>query len=308
MKIVIAVCKKDLQLAEAQATLIKKLGGLQAHSCLLVVAPEANRLEGKLADILSQAFPRFERHVLKGAIQEPGPAEERLAQPHVLSANQMFQATWRHLISSGNTEEVYWLEPDCVPLNDRWADELARDYLTARAYKKVFMGAFVPKTNITKKDGAWVAEIIEGQQYMMGSGVYPADISQYSGLWSQAKTSPWDALMQWETTRLGYPTTKIVHNHGTKNYKVVEPMTKDGAVLSCDLVNEWGISTTELHIPSDALVIHGCKDTSLIDLVMSKALFKAPKASPNPNKTESNTPDPTKPNETQNKPGFILED
>ena len=279
MKIVIAVCKKDLPLAESQAQLIKKLGGLQAHSCLLVVAPEANRLEGKLADTLASAFPRFERHILQGGVREPSEADRiNHPQPHVLPANQMFQATVKHLIATGNKEEWFWMEPDCTPLNDRWADELTRDYLTANAFKKVFLGPLAPRTEfIRNAKGGWELKVHQGQTFMVGTSVYPPNLNQHSGLWSQAKATPWDALMQWETAKLGQETRKIVHNHGTANYKVAEPMLpgKDG-VLSCEVVNPWGISTETLRIPADALIIHGCKDDTLINLVSSGALFKAP--------------------------------
>ena len=311
MKIAIAVSKRDLPLAVAQSKLILQLGGLHAHSCLLILAPELAGLDTELSDNLKAAFPNFERHLLKGGIREPSDNDIKdHPQPHVIPANQMFQATWRHLIATGNQEEVYWLEPDCVPLHNRWADELARDYLTAQAFKKYFMGVFVPKVDIVRNgDGTFSPRLVNGETHMVGTGIYPPDIRKHSGLWSQAKAVPFDALMQWETSRAGYPTDKILHNHATKEYKLVEALTPEHpATLTCEVINEWGISTDKLVIPITALVVHGCKDTSLIDLVSSGKLFVAPTK----NKVEETTPKKTTAPKTKSKStkksGFTIEE
>jgi hypothetical protein len=90
--------------------------------------------------------------------------------------------------------------------------------------------------------------------------------------------NPWDGVMQWETMRLGMNTEKILHNHATKNYVVQTPGSdKQAAVLTCDVINEFGHSNTEISIPPGSLVLHGCKDTSLIDII-STGLHKKAKA------------------------------
>lgn len=285
MRIAIAVNKHDLQLAEAQSELIKKQGGLAAHQVILFVSREVSHLDGDICNNYKKTAGRFERVVLN--IGKDRSHFENHMFPHVPLANLTFQAAFRHLLKTPSNEEVYWFEPDCVPLDERWADEFSRDYLHAQAMRRFFLGRFLPRVNVVtrtdRKTGEVTRELVPapGETYMMGSGIYPAKLNQYSALWDKALINPWDATMQWETTRAGENTNKILHNHATTNYKVgALGDRKTPTVLTCDVINDFAHSNEELHVPYDALVIHGCKDTSLIDLVASGGLRKqkAPKS------------------------------
>lgn len=280
MKIVIAVSDRDKHLAEAQAELIAKQGGVGAHSCLLVVAPNMQHRIGAIASNLQRAFPSVDILQLTSGVNEPSDKSSPFS--HVIPANQMFQAAINYLIERGNRNPIYWFEPDCVPVAEVWADELARDWLHTHAMGKQFLGHFCKKILIERVNGEISLKEID-ENYMMGSGIYPHDLPRYSTLWKAAKTTPFDVMMQWETSRRGEHTDKILHNHATNNYKVVQPMTDDQpAILSCDVIHSWGRSKKEITVTKDTKVIHGCKDTSLAEIIKNGGLTKQPRVKSNP--------------------------
>lgn len=263
MKIIIPVSERDITLATALSELLVLQGGLGAHHGILLTAPNVTSRDGEIASNLQKAFGTFTRVPLEGGITEVGGPQHPF-QPHVYAANQMFQSAVRWLASTNNQEEWYWFEADNVPLKERWADELSRDYLNSIALRRPFLGKVLPLAIYENKEGVVTIREDAAQPYMMGSGIYPARFDNYSQLWKSAKSIPWDVSCQWEVTPKATDTNKIVHNHSTKEYKQTE-----GNKYSCKLVSEPSRSKTDITIPEDALVFHGCKDTSLLDIVKS---------------------------------------
>lgn len=263
MKIIIPVSERDLTLATALSELLVLQGGLGAHHGVLLTAPNVTSRDGEIASNLQKAFGTFTRVPLEGGITEVGGPQHPF-QPHVYAANQMFQSAVRYLASINNQDEWYWFEADNVPLNERWADELARDYLTSTALRRPFLGKVLPLAIYENKEGSVTIREDAAQPYLMGSAIYPPRVEQYSQLWKAAKSIPWDVTCQWEFVPKSTDTPKLVHNHSTKEYKQV-----DKNKYTCKLVAEPSRSKTEVVIPDEALVFHGCKDTSLIDIVKS---------------------------------------
>lgn len=267
MKIVIAVSERDLELAEAQSNLLLKQGGLSQHTCLLVTAPSIPSFDTKnIVNNLQKAFGSFEHLKLEGAVQEKGHSNPDVAR--IIAKNHMFQATVRHLDATGNSIEWYWFEPDCVPLTERWADEIARDYLMSSVSGRVFMGKTLFKAELQNKNGENVIKEYPDQPYMMKSGVYPPTLSRYSTLWSTARTIPWELSMQWETARTHTDLGKVAHNPNTVKYEKTGP-----GQLSCTVLGQYTRAKNTTNITPDQLVFHGCKDTTIIDMVLSGELF-----------------------------------
>lgn len=263
MKIIIPVSERDITLATALSELLVLQGGLGAHHGVLLTAPNVTSRDGEIASNLQRAFGKFTRVPLEGGITEVGGPQHPF-QPHVYAANQMFQSAVRYLANTDNQEEWYWFEADNVPLKERWADELSRDYLTSIALKRPFMGKVLPLAIYENKEGVVTIKEDAAQPYMMGSGIYPARFDRYSQLWKSAKSIPWDVSCQWEIVPKVTDTPKLLHNHSTKEYKKLDSNT-----FSCNLVAMPSRSKTEVTIPDEALVFHGCKDTSLVDIVKS---------------------------------------
>jgi hypothetical protein len=272
MKIIIPVSERDLSLATALSELLLQQGGLGAHHGVLLTAPNVTARDGEIASNLQKAFGTFTRVPLEGGITEVGGPQHPF-QPHVFAANQMFQSAVRWLASINNQDEWYWFEADNVPLKERWADELARDYLNSVGLRRPFLGKVLPLAIYENKEGSVTIREDAAQPYMMGSGIYPPRFELYSQLWKSAKSIPWDVTCQWEVVPKATATDKIVHNHSTKGYKEVEK-----GKYTCQLVAEPSRSKTEITIPDDALVFHGCKDTSLLDIVKSSLTQSGQKA------------------------------
>lgn len=263
MKIIIPVSERDLALATALSELLVLQGGLGAHHGILLTAPNVTSKDGEIASNLQKAFGTFTRIPLAGGITEVGGPQHPF-QPHVYAANQMFQTAVRWLANSNNTDEWYWFEADNVPLKERWADELSRDYLNSVAIKRPFLGKILPLAIYENKEGTITIREDAAEPYMMGSGIYPPRFDAYSQLWDKAKSIPWDVTCKWEITPRATDTNKILHNHSTKEYKKL-----DNNTYQCKLVSQPSRSKTEVVIPEETLVVHGCKDTSLIDIVKS---------------------------------------
>ena len=273
MKIVHPVSERDLALATAQSELIKKLGHLAAHHGILLLAPSVRSKADEIKNNLQSVYGTFEVIALEGGITEVGGSSNPF-QPHVVAANQMFKSIVSHFIKTNNDKEFFWMEADVCPLNDRWGDELQRDYLTSIAFGKPFLGSVVSGVDFSRdQDGKVVLKEDPAAPFMVGAGLYPARVDRYSGLWKTAINTPWDALMRWEVKNAGVTNSpKIVHNHSTRNYKVVGKNE-----MACEILAQPSRSKTTLTIPEEALLVHGCKDTSLVDIV-SKSLEKAPEA------------------------------
>jgi hypothetical protein len=270
MKIIIPVSQRDLKLAESLSELLLEQGGLGAHHGVLLTAPNCTALDGTIASNLQKAFGTFTRLALEGGITEVG-APANPFQPYVYAANQMFQTAVRWLASTNNQDEFYWFEADNVPLRKGWADEFSKDYMMSVAMKRPFLGKVLPLAIFNNNNGEITIKDDPEQPYMMGSGIYPARVDQFSQLWKLAKSLPWDTTMQWEVVPRCTPTDKIIHNHSTKDYKVA-----DGQ-LTCSFATEPSRSTKTPIIPKEALVFHGCKDDSLIKIISSGALDKKAK-------------------------------
>lgn len=259
MKIVIPVSNRDIHLAEAQAELLAKQGGLAAHTALLVHPYAMYYKLGPILSHLKNVFSKVETAELPFADVDYDPAAP---QPHVVNANQMFKYTVLHLKTVKNTEEWFWFEADCVPLIEGWADAFVRQYRSAVGNGKIYLGKILPGANFQKEGKVW--KIIEDpqSQFMVGAGIYPHNLADVSKLWKHAGAVPFDRYMQWETIPLAQNTNSILHNHGTQEYQI----SKDGKSLVCELASTPSRSSKSLVVPKDTLVIHGCKDTSLLSL------------------------------------------
>lgn len=270
MKIVHPVSERDLSLATAQSELLLKFGHLAAHTGVLLLAPSVASKADAIQNNLKQAYGQFELVQLAGGITEVGGSQNPF-QPHVVAANQMFKSIVKHFIATDNDKEWFWMEADVCPLQDRWADELQRDYLTSIAFGKPFLGSVVAGVEFTRDaEGEFVIREDPASPFMVGAGLYPARVDRYSALWKTALNTPWDALMRWEVKLAGCTnSTKIVHNHSTRNYKLVGKNE-----LTCEILSRPSRSKTEISLPPEALLLHGCKDLSLTSII-SKSLDAA---------------------------------
>lgn len=279
MKVIFPISESDLELSEAQTNLIKALGGVREHEAVILPSPLISHKIKKVRDNLEEAFHNVGVIPVKDSdINEV----QKAGRTHIYQANQMFQLAVRYLAAQGNTNEWYWFEPDCTPLKESWLDELAREYLMSAATGALFLGVRIPRVEyVLQDDGSMVPKIpdIDRAPMMVGTGIYPYNLHNLTSEWRHAKQIPFDfAMGDFIFPKRGKHTNKIVHNLGTAEY-----IHKEGNIFSCKNIKGSVLSREVITIGDDAVVLHGCKDTTMIDYIYGKFVKKPKAKSSQPN-------------------------
>jgi hypothetical protein len=101
---------------------------------------------------------------------------------------------------------------------------------------------------------------------MAGTGIYPKNFTTLSDLWRFEEGVAFDVWIQWEVMKAGLTDTPLIqHNWRSINYRY------DGEVIICDGL-PMPHPDLKLNHPlrDDAVVLHGCKDLSLTNLLLEK--------------------------------------
>jgi len=247
MLLVLPVSKADLKLATKLAGHLALLGNLARHRLLVVGTMLTKDEAGVLKDQLAPSFA--------GADLFIPDSECELGWPQ--SANHLWARTVRHLQRTGNQEPWYWFEADNTPIREDWLDAVETEYNQAA---KPFLGAVQPTRMLDRNTGEFVK--VDGE-HVIGTCVYPADFSKRSLLWSYTRiddgpnVEPFDVYLRHEM-RPQTAVSKLIHNNWrTKNYEI----DADGRIY-CDPIDDLSVYGP---VPTNAAVVHGCKDGSLIE-------------------------------------------
>lgn len=249
MLLVLPISRFDFPRVAKLAEVFGKLGGLSEQEALVVSIEDNGDLAEEYAALLRPLFKKVGVKLFGGMCPTGWP----------MACNFYFAQTARYLeFERGLQEPWYFFEADTVPLRPGWFDALVTEYNQSG---KPFMGVRQetlrrnPETNVV---------VVEGH-HMVGTGIYPPDLSNFSILYKAVGPDPWDVLCQWEIAPRMHPTELIQHNWGTANYR----MGYGGAVVCEDHVaSPWGISHAKALRP-DAMLLHGAKDDTLADLVLA---------------------------------------
>ena len=172
-----------------------------------------------------------------------------------------------HLHHSLNQHPWLWLEVDAVPMDANWANKLQQEY---NACGKPLLGP-VRQTVYRRENGE--VYHVEGDNMMLGVAVYPnwlLNVQELKPLMrdfiklpDQSPDQPFDVYLRWVFSRLGWAhTDSILHNWRSAGY----------ANLEADLI--WTTSDGgggSLDNGQKPLIIHGCKDDSLYNLILNPA-------------------------------------
>jgi len=185
-----------------------------------------------------------------------------------MSPNLVFMAAVRHsvgLVSEG--KPWYFFELDNTPLKPSWADMLERAYgLAQEQYGARFLGV------INETRGIFPG--IQGEnkgKHLVGTSIYPADFFRFSKLTKHLPNTqlPFDVFLQWEVVKQSRETALIQHNWMTKNYR----RDQSGNIV-CDPdrhADNPNYARYAQPVKDAAVVVHGCKDGSLAQLVLAEA-------------------------------------
>ncbi len=247
MLLVLPVSKADLKLATQLAGHLESLGNLGKHRLLMVGAYNTFADAAALEEQLAPLFAETNLFVPDSECEIGWPQ----------SANHLWARTVRHLQHSGNKEPWYWFEADNTPIREDWLDAVEIEYNQAA---KPFLGAVQPTRMLDRKTGEFVK--VDGE-HVIGTCVYPADFPKRSLLWSYTRiddgpdVEPFDVYLRHEI-RPQTAVSKLIHNNWrTKNYEI----DSDGRIY-CDPIDDLSVYGP---VPTNAAVVHGCKDGSLIE-------------------------------------------
>ena len=263
MKICIPVSAHDKHLLPAQADCLLKMGGLEEHEVIYVPTLSAKDAAYEAAERLGAQVQPLDRDFESGA---------------PVACNNHFAAVVNVLGLMGNTEPFLLMEPDMLPVSPHWANKLLDDY---RMGGTPFRGSVVPTP--FNEDGNLVFH--EGDTLMMGCGIYPAHMERDERIkpliadlakpeWMNPRI-PWDIYLRWAMKIIGVSNTPLIADMwATQNYRMVEGM------IICDSVDHGDkvVRKREGSISSHALLVHGCKDGSLAELVLGKGSVVVGKA------------------------------
>jgi hypothetical protein len=171
-----------------------------------------------------------------------------------------------------------WMELDCLPVRSNWADALAGAYSSSGSR---FMGSVVKtphKDDITGKivKSPWG----DDDDMMCGCGVYPAGMAGLEELEPMINdfmkgpdSAPvgFDIYLRFGIKKYGRSHTDLIED----KWNTVDYRIESGSLVCSPLNSHEGINPNQERIPFRsktaspiAATIHGCKDSSLHDLIM----------------------------------------
>ena len=261
MLLVIPVSAADSDLVNSTIRVFKHLGPQGNHPVLVMATPGAAEPAQKLFQGIQGLFASVTLKVLDTEPTGGWPT----------ACNQHFKETAYFIFQNPQfrSQPWYWFELDCTPLVPGWLDKLAEEYAEAG---KPFMGVVHPTFFTVRHDSKNPRQkdfpvCVQQDYHMVGTGIYPGDFWERSVMVRFMATA-FDVEIQYEVVPHCHPTQLIQHNWGTVRYRRTQ---HSATKIVCD-AKDPHISPIDHAQPvrSDAVVLHGCKDGSLADIVCRK--------------------------------------
>lgn len=248
------------------------------HELLVIAYPNVRDEAVVFQQSLSKYFRNTFLHVLHG--------DNQYGWPYAM--NELFQAAAlkaQHLLAQGGC--WLWFEMDSTPTQPNWLTTLQTAYFAdslaaqreGRQMKR-FMG--VRERALRTFNGELVAAEQAGT-IMAAVGVYPPDFAtSASAIIKVIPTGnlPFYLSLQWYTAKSLQETPLIQNNKDTLNYR-----KEEGKIVSDSRANNpWNIHWNN-PVRDEAILIHGCKDGSLLATILEKVepvKEAQPEFAPNP--------------------------
>ena len=261
MNIALPVSAHDKHLLPTFVKVLQHFGGLEEANLCFFTTPSAKAEAHEAAAALNANVHTFEVDFAGG---------------WPVASGAQFAATVFTIPNIGWNGPWLWMELDMLPVKRGWVQAIRNGYTLCGS---PFMGNVVPT--------AWVEEgklvVKEDDLMMMGCGVYPANMDRdqrfrplLSDLVKPADRNPhtpFDFYLRHAMSQAGIAnTTLIADMWQTHEYK------RTGKGITCKPVpldkprrERGGL------VPSDAVLVHGCKDGTLAELLLGVAEYYVPK-------------------------------
>jgi hypothetical protein len=253
MLIVFPFSRHDLHLAVPLMAWIRNLGPYPRHDLLLAYSEELTREEREAVAVNARECGwRTPATAFDARI----PVQQWPAAPNAIFA-QAATLIW-------NTPELrkawMFLEPDATPMRAGWADAIADAYNENLSLP--FMGV-IDNTYSAYPDGT----LVKTGEHLCGVAVYPPNLATYTQRHLNC-TVAFDHAMAPDIRPKARNSPLFQDNWSTGNYRM------DGERIVCDPITLrvalTGRSITRTVRP-ESVMLHGCKDGSLIKLLDSSS-------------------------------------
>lgn len=276
MLLIIPVSRSDKQLIPNAEKAFELFPPGNGHSLLVVGSPNVAAEMGELSGLLSKYFTGSGAYLLDhdSFLGWPG------------ACNYAFQQTCFHLRGQG---PWLWFELDATPIKENWLSTIEEAYKSGSSR---FMGCL--ERTYRGFNGELLSEE-DGGKHMAACGVYPPDAADtIVPLKGVSETDiPWWSFLQWYIAPFCSHTNLIQNNYKTENYRVEKTITdQDGErcylngekrvghflrEIICDSCNNtaWDNHYNN-RISHDAVLVHGCKDGSLLEMLTPQIKCQVP--------------------------------
>src|SRR6516165_554848 len=185
MLTILSYCNRDDAITLKLFDWINQLGGCHNHDLLLIHDTRADKnLVQAILGAARAGWGSVYSHQNR-AIVDGWPA----------GANYVFKLGATMASQKPELKYFFWLEPDAIPLKEKWLDMIEEEYLKAG---KAFMG-----------DHVQVGEIPE---HMSGVGVYMNPIYALAGEALRSNEEAWDMAARFQILPNAHFTTLIEHS------------------------------------------------------------------------------------------------
>jgi len=274
MLIALPVTIHDADRFKLRNDLFLQFGGLLDHSAVIIHAPNVKKVAQDEYDRLRDVFGKLDIVQITADLSNP---------QAVVNQNVMFYHTVMNLARLKNNQPWIYLEADATFTSKEAPNKLQNAY---RATGKPYFGNVVNLPMVVNG----VLETETAEDMMMGVAVYPPDMVNLDNpirplvidLGKQVGNPgvPFDIYLRGEMRLTGWANTDLIADQwNTGCYERVEGGFQCHAQPIDRLVRCRGG-----FVSSKALVIHGCKDSSLYELLKGGKVSE-PKPAPQPVKT-----------------------
>jgi hypothetical protein len=257
MKLVIPVSRHDRHLIPAFLKSIETFKPGSEHELLVFGSREAESDVLEIEAKIKHLFNSSETFIIDDTM---------LGWP--MSCNFYFQQLCRYISGKKDIDSFMWFELDTTIMKSNWLDIISDEYYsdTTKAVKEkrepaIYLGS--RERVYEGRNGELLPESLAGQR-MAPVGVYSKEICFSHVLNSLSMVNRhWTHVIQWYVVKRLKNSSLIQNNWRTKNYRHEDK----NIVCDSDANLAWDVHWNK-PVDEDAVLVHGCKDGSLLKLLL----------------------------------------
>jgi hypothetical protein len=240
----------DARLALSLAKYLEHVGPYKSHEVLIATPKDCEAAANEIREVIGDQFSKVYTHFVNN---------HRDGWP--IGCNLMFHDISYHIWTEVPCKAWYMFEPDNTPIKPNWLNTLSDEY---DRVARPFMGVIHPSYWLRGR-GTSQERFIQDGTHLIGTSIYPQNAPQYSTLWKSIPhaTVPWDVYWQWEIVKHAAGTNLIDHQWRTIRYK----RDKKTGEIKGERTPGSTLPYEPYPLRPDAVVHHGCKDLSLMNIM-----------------------------------------